>query len=65
MTWGKVEPLEPEVRDWLEPVTTSQFATVALHIDLVAEHGPLLGVPHTKQLSGQLREPRFHLDSQP
>ena len=28
MTWGTVE-LEPEVRDWLEALPTSEFATAA------------------------------------
>lgn len=61
MPWGWVE-LEPEVRDWLESLPTRQFATVAFYIDLLAEQGPLLGEPYTKQLSGKLRELRFHLD---
>ena len=61
MPWGEVE-LEPEVRDWLETLATSHFGTVAFYIDLLAEQGPLLGEPYTKQLSGKLRELRFHLD---
>lgn len=61
MSWGGVE-LEPEVRDWLESLPTAQFATVAFYVDLLAERGPLLGEPYTKQLSGKLRELRFHLD---
>lgn len=44
MTWGTVE-LEPEVRDWLEALPTSEFATAAFCVDLVAERGPLLGEP--------------------
>ena len=44
MTWGSVE-LEPEVRDWLEALPTSEFATAAFYVDLVAERGPLLGEP--------------------
>lgn len=61
MPWGTVE-LEPEVRDWLESLTTAQFATAAFYVDLVAERGPLLGEPYTRQLDGKLRELRFHLD---
>jgi hypothetical protein len=61
MAWGTVE-LEPEVRDWLESLSTSQFATVAFYIDLIADRGPLLGEPYTRQLDGKLRELRFHLD---
>lgn len=61
MDWGTVE-LEPEVRDWLERLTTSDFATSAFYIDLLARQGPLLGEPYTRQLDGKLRELRFHLD---
>ena len=41
---------------------TAQFATAAFYIDLLAEQGPLLGEPYTRQLDGKLRELRFHLD---
>ena len=60
MTWGTVE-LEPEVRDWLEGLPAQQFATVAFYVDLLADQGPLLGEPYTRQLDGKLRELRFHL----
>jgi hypothetical protein len=63
MTWGIVE-LEPEVREWLEQLSAARFATVAFYVDLLAEYGPLLGEPHTRQLDGKLRELRFHLDGQ-
>jgi len=59
MSWGSVE-LEPEVRSWLEQLPTAQFATAAFYVDLLAEHGPLLGEPYTRQLNGKLRELRFH-----
>ncbi len=61
MSWGTVE-LEPEVRDWLESLSTPQFSTAAFYVDLVADRGPLLGEPYTRQLDGKLRELRFHLD---
>jgi hypothetical protein len=61
MTWGTVE-LEPEVRDWLEELPTAHFATAAFYVDLLAEQGPLLGEPYTRQLDGKLRELRFHLE---
>jgi hypothetical protein len=61
MTWGTVE-LEPEVRTWLEELPTAHFARVAFYIDLLAEQGPLLGEPYTKQLDGKLRELRFWLE---
>jgi hypothetical protein len=61
MAWGTVE-LEPEVRDWLEGLPTELFARAAFYVDLLAEQGPLLGEPYTRQLDGKLRELRFHLD---
>jgi hypothetical protein len=61
MAWGTVE-LEPEVRAWLEGLTGVHFGVAAFHIDLLAEQGPLLGEPHSRQLGGKLRELRFHLD---
>jgi len=61
MTWGIVE-LEPEVREWLEQLSSPRFATAAFYVDLLAERGPLLGEPHTRQLDGKLRELRFYLD---
>ncbi|NES13854.1 MULTISPECIES: type II toxin-antitoxin system RelE/ParE family toxin [Micromonospora] len=63
MTWGAVE-LEPEVEKWLESLPTALFARAAFYVDLLAEHGPLLGEPYTKQLDGKLRELRFYLDRQ-
>ncbi|RBO87329.1 type II toxin-antitoxin system RelE/ParE family toxin [Nocardia puris] len=63
MGWGIVE-LEPEVRHWLESLPTAMFARAAFHIDLLADVGPLLGEPHTRQLDGKLRELRFYLDSE-
>ncbi|GIG92681.1 type II toxin-antitoxin system RelE/ParE family toxin [Plantactinospora endophytica] len=63
MSWGAVE-LEPEVEKWLESLPTALFARAAFYIDLLAEHGPLLGEPYTKQLDGKLRELRFYLERQ-
>jgi hypothetical protein len=61
MIWGTVE-LEAEVRTWLEALSTDLFARVAFYVDLLAEYGPLLGEPYTKQIDGKLRELRFWLD---
>jgi hypothetical protein len=61
MTWGTVE-LEPEVQEWLERLPAEQFATATFYIDLLADRGPLLGEPYTRQLDGKLRELRFHVD---
>ncbi|WP_199199848.1 type II toxin-antitoxin system RelE/ParE family toxin [Micromonospora sp. RP3T] len=54
--------LETEVRNWLEGLSTAEFARAAFYIDLLADRGPLLGEPHTRQLDGKLRELRFHLE---
>jgi hypothetical protein len=61
MAWGAVE-LEPEVEKWLESLPIAQFAHAAFYVDLLAEQGPLLGEPYTKQLDRKLRELRFHLE---
>ncbi|MBF9135074.1 type II toxin-antitoxin system RelE/ParE family toxin [Plantactinospora sp. S1510] len=63
MPWGAVE-LEPEVEKWLECLPTALFARAAFYVDLLAEQGPLLGEPYTKQLDGKLRELRFYLERQ-
>ncbi|WP_262281722.1 type II toxin-antitoxin system RelE/ParE family toxin [Micromonospora sp. MA102] len=61
MAWGSVE-LEPEVRSWLEELPAAEFARAAFYIDLLADRGPLLSEPHTRQLDGKLRELRFYLE---
>ncbi len=60
MSWGTVE-LGPEVRDWLDELSTAHFATSAFYFDLLVEQGPLLAEPYTRQLEGKLRELRFRL----
>jgi hypothetical protein len=60
MSWGTVE-LEPEVRDWLEQLPSARFAHAGFYVDLLADQGPLLGEPYTRQLDGKLRELRFYL----
>jgi hypothetical protein len=62
MSWGTVE-LEPEVRDWLESLPTGPVARAAFYIDLLADRGPLLGEPYTRQLDRKLRELRFHVEN--
>ena len=60
MLWGEVE-LEPEVRDWYLALPEGQQARARFHFDRLAELGPRLGEPHTRQLRGKLRELRFFL----
>ncbi|WP_033339282.1 type II toxin-antitoxin system RelE/ParE family toxin [Catenuloplanes japonicus] len=61
MAWGSIEQ-EPEVSEWLEKLSTEHFAKATFYIELLAERGPLLDEPYTKQLDRKLRELRFHLD---
>jgi len=63
MSWGTVEE-EPEVHEWLEALPASDFGRVAFHIDLLADQGPLLDEPHTRQINGKLRELRFNLNGE-
>ncbi len=59
--WGEVER-EPEVRDWYLSLDDDAQGRVGFHIDRLAQEGPLLDEPHTRQLDGKLRELRFHLN---
>ena len=61
MSSGEVE-LEPEVRDWFLALNEEMQARASFHIDRLAELGPLLDEPHTRQLDGKLRELRFFLE---
>lgn len=63
MFWGTVE-LEPEVRDWYLQLRSDHRARAAFRIDRLADLGPLLDEPLTRQLDGKLRELRFSLDGQ-
>ena len=65
ISWAGSVELEPEVGEWLQGLSPEDFATVETYIDLLAEVGPLLDEPHTRQLSGKLRELRFRLSGQP
>ena len=64
MSWGEVE-LEPEVRDWYLALDEANQARCQFNLDRLAEMGPLLDEPFTKQLDGKLRELRFYLDGRP
>jgi hypothetical protein len=62
--WGEVE-LEPEVRHWFLALDPTDAARVRFHVDRLAELGPLLDEPYTRQLDGKLRELRFYLAGRP
>lgn len=64
MSWGEVE-LEPEVRAWYLGLNEELQVRARFHIDRLAELGPLLDEPHTRQLEGKLRELRFYLEGKP
>ncbi len=64
MSWGGVE-LESEVRQWYLHLADNDRGRVEFHVDRLAQEGPLLDEPHTKQLDGKLRELRFHLRGRP
>ena len=60
MPWGSIE-LEAEVAEWVEALPAAEFGRAEFYIDLLAERGPLLDQPYTRQLRGKLRELRFYL----
>jgi hypothetical protein len=62
--WGEVE-LEPEVREWYLALDETDSARVRFQVDRLAELGPTLDEPHTRQLAGKLRELRFYLAGRP
>lgn len=52
---------EPEVGDWLSGLTSREAARVRFYLDLLAERGAALAMPHARSLGSGLRELRFHL----
>lgn len=57
--------LDPEVCDWFLALDETDAARVRFNVDRLAELGPLLDEPYTRQLDGKLRELRFFLDGRP
>jgi hypothetical protein len=64
MDWGTIE-CEPEIAVWLRKLDDNAGNRVCFYLDLLAERGPLLDEPYTRQLHGKLRELRFWLADQP
>jgi hypothetical protein len=58
--WGEIE-IYPEVEAWLRSLDDEAEMHVAWYIDLLAERGPLLDQPYTRQLRGKPRELRFRI----
>jgi len=59
MTWG-VEP-EPEVTDWYLGLSGDDRDVVAERIDLLANFGHMLRMPHARPLGEGLLELRFDM----
>lgn len=57
--------LSPEVESWLRGLPVRGRAQAARSIELLAQHGVLLGEPHTRHLQGKLRELRLFVDRRP
>ncbi len=54
--------LEPEVADWLASLDVRAFEVAEAHIDLLAEYGSALRMPHSRTLGEGLFELRFDLN---
>lgn len=52
---------EPEVDEWLGALPPREAGRVRFHLDLLAERGAALAMPHARSLGSGLRELRFHL----
>src|SRR5262245_27876512 len=64
MDSGVIE-VHPAVETWLRSLDVDTITHVAWYIDLLAERGPLLDEPYTRQLTGKLREQRFRISRDP
>lgn len=60
MSWWSVE-LEPEVQGWVDGLNPAELATVAFHVDRLAERGSTLRMPYSRSLGEGLFELRFDL----
>ena len=54
--------LEPEVEEWLDSITLTEFASVLPHIERLAERGSALRMPASRALGDGLFELRFDLN---
>ncbi len=53
--------LEPEVQGWLDGLNPAELATVAFHVDRLADRGSTLRMPYSRSLGEGLFELRFDL----
>ena len=57
--------LEPEVRDWLESLSDSDYKRVDEVVGMLAEKGASLGGPWSEHLEGEVWELRLRLANSP
>jgi hypothetical protein len=57
--------LEPEVRDWLESLSESDYKRTHEITGMLAEKGSSLGGPWSEHLEGEVSEPRSGLPRSP
>src|ERR1039458_10738912 len=62
--WGELQR-EPEARVWFLALDETDAARVRFHVDRLADLGPVLDEPYTRQLDGKLRALRFFLSARP
>ncbi len=55
--------LEPEVEEWLDTLSTIEFATVLPHIERLADRGSTLRMPASRPLGDGLFELRFDMSN--
>jgi ribosome-binding protein aMBF1 (putative translation factor) len=53
--------IEPEVRTWLDALPREHYRSAERHADRLAGAPTTLGEPHSRHLSGPVRELRFYL----
>lgn len=56
-----VVELEPEVKEWLEQLSPTEFAAVLPHVERLAQRGNQLRMPASKPLGAGLFELRFDM----
>jgi hypothetical protein len=53
--------LEPEVEQWIDSLSASEFAVVLAHVERLAERGNALRMPASRSLGDRLFELRFDI----
>ena len=58
MTWSGHVELSGEVEQWMKTLPPAEQAAVDARVELLADRGPLLGMPHCRPLVGKVWELR-------